>query len=83
MNSNFAIPGVHLLKIKPDPAFIDPSQVMHVTKDKKLDLRQLEFPCCDYVWIMSSTPRGVILPVTVRTIYQDEHSILAGRIKAK
>lgn len=77
VNSNFAIPGVHLMTVTGHPEFVDPSQRIILKQDQPLNLGNLRTNCCDYVWAMTPTPRQIVLPPDARIVFSDEHSVLA------
>lgn len=82
VNSNFVMPGLHLLRMREDPLFSDPSQRVLVQGNTALDLRRLNSLCCEYVWAMSGSPRQFILPANIQTLYQDQYSVLGRRVVA-
>lgn len=76
VNSNFAIPGVHLLSVPREPSFVDPSQIYVLDRGAILDLSRMQD---EWIWIF---PNGesTKLPENYAIIYSDKDSFLLSRM---
>jgi len=78
VNSHFAIPGVHMLRLKENTeGFVDPShRIMHYPR-QPIALRGFA-PArqADYLWYFGPIPPAD-LPIGARVLYANDHSFLA------
>lgn len=79
VNSNFAIPGVHLLTVPNDPAFVDPTQTLVLSKGQRLNFSKLQD---ERVWIFPDAQTFQI-PENYTVTYSDKDSILLTRMAPK
>ena len=81
-NANFAIPGVHMLQLRPeDRDFADPSQQIWIEGSESPNLSA--FPPAakaDYLWYVGKAPPAA-LPAGAEVIYRTPHSLLARLAK--
>lgn len=82
VNTNFTTPGVHLLSVRGNVDFADPSQVVFIGPGDSLDLRAKANRCCDYIWGMSDEPRRILMPPGATIIASSPTSVLA-RVRAR
>lgn len=75
VNSNFAIPGVHLLSVPNDPAFVDPSQLYILPFGQRYTFGR---PQDERIWVF---PNGlpVRIPENYTVAYSDKDSFLLVR----
>jgi hypothetical protein len=83
VNSHFAIPGVHMIKLRPEALrgkladFIDPSQRIIHWRGKKIDLAHFKSAKqADYLWYFGRV-RPDTLPAGAKVIYATRTSFLA------
>ncbi|MFC4294059.1 hypothetical protein ACFO0A_03180 [Novosphingobium tardum] len=75
-NSNFAIPGVHMLSVRaPYTEWVDPSQFRR--RNRKLNAMNMQVlpVTADYVWYMGKA--RALLPKRATIVYRDSESLLA------
>ena len=82
VNSHFAIPGVHMLRLKGEYAhFIDPTQRIVVMPGVPVNLSHFKPAAhADYLWYIGENPLGK-LPPGARVIYRASGSALAQLAK--
>jgi hypothetical protein len=78
VNSHFAIPGVHMLRLKEGgPGFVDPAHRILLWPGQKVDLSKFEAARhADYLWYFGRQ-KPVKLPPGAQVLYVTRHSFLA------